>query len=102
MQYRQSYDLDIAMTMADLTEDEKKLLKNDSSFMYRITYQDAIIREKIVGTMLDNLDTPDPRVSQKAAIDLGNLLWKEKFKGNDDGKGKGVIPDTIVLKGVKA
>ena len=99
IQYQLSYDLDIAMTKVDLTEDEKALLKRDKSFLYRIEYQDALIREKIISTMLDNLDTPDPRISQKAAIDLGNLLWKEKFKGSDDNKGV-VVPDTIILEGV--
>ena len=98
MQYQLSYDLDIAMVKVDLTEDEKALLKRDKSFLYRIEYQDAMIKEKIVTTMLDNLDTPDPRISQKAAIDLGNLLWKERFKGSDDNK-RQIVPDTIILEG---
>ena len=101
MQYQLSYDLDIAMVKVDLTEDEKALLKRDKSFLYRIEYQDAMIKEKIVTTMLDNLDTPDPRISQKAAIDLGNLLWKERFKGSDDNK-RQIVPDTIILEGVRS
>ena len=100
MQYKLSYDLDIAMTKTDLTEDEKALLKRDKSFLYRIEYQDAMIREKIVSTMLDNLDTPDFRISQKAAIDLGNLLWKEKFKGSDNNNKGVIMPDAIILEGV--
>ena len=48
IEYTKSYDLDIAMMKCDLTTDEKKLMQNDTSFMYRISYADAIIREKII------------------------------------------------------
>ncbi len=98
-QYRLSYDLDIAMLKVGITPEEKKLLLNDQSFMYRIEYQKATIREQIVSTMIDNMQIDDPRISQKAAVDLGNLLWKEKFKGNNEGP-KGQVPDSIILVGV--
>ncbi len=99
MQYKLSYDLEIAMMKVDLTSEEKKLLQNDTSFMYRIDYQDSCIRERIMATMIDNLSSPDDKLAQKAAIDLGNVLWKEKFKGKDEGP-KSLVPDTIILKGV--
>lgn len=99
--YRKSYDLDIAMMKVDLTTEEKKLLLSDPSFMYRVHYADALIREEIVETMVDNMQGGDPKLSQKAAIDLGNILWPDKFKGKDSGP-KQMVPDTIVLKGVGA
>lgn len=98
IEYISSYDLEIAMMKCNLNSDEKKLLKNDSSFMYRIDYQDALIRETIVTTMVNNLKGPDAKLSQKAAIDLGNLLWKEKFKSGNEAP-KGVVPDNIILTG---
>lgn len=98
--YSRSYDLDIAMMKADLTEDEKKLLQHDSSFLYRISYQDARIREEIVEVMVGNLRSADDKLAQKAALDLGNLLWKEKFKNNET-KPQQIVPDQIILKGEK-
>jgi hypothetical protein len=98
IEYLGSYDLEIAMMKCNLTSDEKKLLKDDASFMYRIDYQNALIREDIVTVMIVNLKGPDAKLSQKAAIDLGNLLWKEKFKTNNEAP-KGVVPDSIVLVG---
>ncbi len=99
MQFRLSYDLDIAMIKVDLTEDEKKLLLKDESFMFRIKFQEASLRESIITTMIDNLKNGDPKLSQKAAIDLGNIMWKEKFKGKDE-ETKGQVPDKIVMVGV--
>jgi len=102
LQYTLSYDIDIAMTKVDLTPDEKKMLLRDEDFLYRLNYQDALIRERIVSTMLENLTAGDPRLTQKAAIDLGNLLWKEKFKSTESTSTKNQVPDTIILKGKKA
>lgn len=98
MEYKLSYDLDISMMKCNLTSDEKKLLKNDSSFMYRIDYEDALIRESIISTMVTNLRGSDAKLSQKAAIDLGNILYKEKFKSGNEAP-KGQVPDNIVLVG---
>jgi hypothetical protein len=98
IEYKLSYDLDIAMMKCSLTSDEKKLLKNDSSFMYRIDYENALIRENIVKTMIVNLNGPDAKLSQKAAIDLGNILYKEKFKSGNEAP-KGQVPDNIILVG---
>ena len=98
--YCKSYDLEIAMLKADLTTDEKKLLLHDTSFMFRVDYYDALIREDIVTVMVDNLRSDDDKLAQKAAIDLGNLIWKKKFKG--DVKEKQIVPDQINLCGVKA
>lgn len=95
--YRMSYDLDIAMLKVGLTDDEKKLLLNDTSFMYRINYQDALIREDIMATMLSNMHNRGP-ISQKAALDLANVLWADKFKNKESGP-PSIIPDKIILKG---
>ena len=96
--YQLSYDLDIAMMKAGLTTEEKKLCKNDQSFMFRVNYQDALIRETIIKTMVANVESFDSKLAQKAAVDLGNILWKEKFKSKDEGP-KTEVPDNIVLKG---
>jgi hypothetical protein len=100
MQFRLSYDLDTAMIKVDLTDDEKKLLLADESFMFRIRYQEASLKEDIVSTMVENLNnSSDPKLSQKAAIDLGNIMWKEKFKGKGEDETKGQVPDSIVMVG---
>lgn len=98
--YRKSYDLEIAMMKVDLNTNEKNLLLHDSSFMYRIAYADAIIREEIVDVMTNNLRSSDDKLTQKAALDLGHLLWKEKFKGG--GGAPKMVPDVINLVGVEA
>ena len=95
--YQLSYDLDIAMMKVDLTEDEKKLLLNDTSFMYRIKYEDATVREDIMKTMIRNMQCKGP-ISQKAALDLANVLWADKFK-NKEGSTQPLVPDKIILKG---
>ena len=98
LEYTLSYDLDIAMMKCQITIDEQKLLKNDTSFMYRIDYHDALIRESIMSTMIINMRGPDAKLAQKAANDLGNILYKEKFKtGNEAPKGQ--VPDNIILVG---
>ena len=98
MEYKLSYDLDIAMMKCRLTPDEQKLLKNDDSFMYRIQYEDALIREGIISTMVTNMRGPDAKLSQKSAVDLGNILYKEKFKAGNEAP-KGIVPDKIILVG---
>ena len=101
MQYTMSYDLDIAMTMIDLTEEEKQTLLKDQSFMFRIAYQDASIRQKVVSTMIANLDSENEQLSQKAAIDLGNILYKAKFSKKEEAI-KMIVPDKIVLVGASS
>lgn len=96
--YVQSYDLEIAMMKVDLTSDEKQLLLNDTSFMYRVNYQNSLVREEIISTMIDNMRHGKGPLSQKAAVDLGNILWTDKFKGKPEGP-KNTVPDKIVLVG---
>jgi len=101
LQYTLSYDIDIAMMKCDLTTKEKKLMLNDTTFVYRIAYEDALIREKLIGRMTESLESADDKLAHKAAIDLGNILWPAKFKSKDDGSAKAIIPDIIILKGKK-
>jgi len=98
MEYGCSYDLDIAMTMTELTEDEKKKCFNDKSFMFRIEYQDAKIRKKIVSKMVATLDSNNEGLGHKASIDLGNILYKSKF-GKKEEEQKSIVPDIINLVG---
>ena len=95
-----SYDLETAMMKADLTTEEKSMLQRDTSFMFRIDYLMAEVRENIVTTMVDNMNGHDEKLAQKAAVDLGKILWAEKFSGKPEAP-KGQVPDTIVLKGAK-
>ncbi len=99
MQYMLSYDIDIAMMKVGITSEEQKLLKSDTSFMYRINFQDATLKEDIVTTMHDNMKNGDGKLSQKAAIDLGNIMWPEKFKNKGDNEPVHNIPDKIILTG---
>jgi hypothetical protein len=98
MHYKRSYDLDIAMMKADLTSDEKALLLRDTSFMFRVNYEDAEIREDIISTVVTSMGDNDQRIAHKGAMDLGALLWPEKFKNTDKGE-KSPVPDTINLEG---
>jgi len=98
MQYTQSYDLDIAMLKADVSMLDQKIMLSSESFMFRVKFQDAIIKEKIMKPMLRNLDSVNPSVSQKAAIDLGNIIYKERF-GKQEEEAKSLVPDSIVMVG---
>lgn len=98
MEYKLSYDLEIAMMKCQLNSAEQKMLKHDDSFMYRIGYEDALIREGIISTMVTNMRGPDAKLSQKSAMDLGNILYKEKFKSGNEAP-KGMVPDKIILVG---
>ena len=97
IEYSKSYDLDIAMMKVEVSKEEKELLIKDADFMYRIEYEDATIREDIIKTMVHNMRY-DQRNSQKAAIDLGNILYKSKFSKKEEEQ-KSVVPDTINLVG---
>ena len=97
MEYSKSFDLDIAMMKVEVSKEEKEVLLKDVDFMYRIEYEDAVIREDIIKTMVNNM-RHDQKNSQKAAVDLGNILYKSKFSKKDE-EVKGVVPDTINLVG---
>jgi len=96
-EYSKSYDLDIAMMKAEVSSEEAELLKKDEEFMYRVAYEDALIRESIIETMVSNMKH-DQRNSQKAAVDLGNILYKSKFNKKEEDQ-KGQVPDKIILSG---
>lgn len=98
--YKRSYDLETAMMQADLTTEEKQMIQRDTSFTFRLDYINAKVREEIVTTMLDNMRSEDPKLSQKAAIDLGKIVWAEKFNGKPE-EPKGQVPDSIILKGAE-
>jgi len=100
MHYRDSYDLEIAMMLAELTEPEKQFIKRDASFMYRISYEDAKIKKKIIGVLLSSMDSEDEKLARTAAVDLGKILDKERFVGGQE-KPKGTVPDIINLVGKK-
>ena len=99
MEYAKSYDLDIAMMKAEVSAEEKELLTKSEDFMYQVAYQDALIREEIIETMVNNMKH-DPKGSQKAAVDLGNILYKSKFSKKDE-EIKTIVPDSIVLQGAE-
>jgi len=96
--YKKSYDLETAMMRADLTTDEKKMLQRDTSFLFRLDYITSELRESIVSTMINNMRSENENLSQKAAVDLGKILWKEKF-GINEPTPKGMIPDQIIMTG---
>lgn len=102
--YSKSFDLEVAMMKVGLDADEKKLMQNDESFMYRVRYADATVREEIIGKMTTAMRDDDIRVGVKAAIDLGNLIWRDKFKAKEDDGKNHQVPDSIILvgKGPKA
>ena len=99
MQYQGCYDLEVAMLLADLTPNEKQVILRDELFMVRVNFVDAQLRKKLIGTLVDNLDSDDERVAHKAAMDLGNVIWTDKFKGKPEQAAQ-TVPDSIVLEGV--
>lgn len=100
--YEESYDLDVAFMKNAVSSDIASMLKRDTDFMYRIHYADAKLREKLIGTMVHSLDSEDEKLSHKAAIDLGNVLWPDKFKAKGEEKNQSLVPDSIILRGKKA
>lgn len=96
--YSRSYDLDIAFTTAEFTSEERAMLQRDTTFMSRINYIDAKLKEEMIETMLSNMREGKPELAQKAANDLGKIIWPEKFSGKVP-EPKGQVPDSIVLKG---
>lgn len=99
MEYAKSYDLDIAMMKAEVSLEEKAILLKNETFMYQVSYQDAVIREEIIETMTHNM-RHDPKGSQKAAVDLGNILYKSKFSKKEE-EPKAIVPDKIIMVGVE-
>ena len=98
MEYTKSYDLDIAMLKTDVSVEEKELLLKNEDFMYQVSYQDALIREIIIETMVGNTKVGNPSLRQKAAVDLGNILYKSKFSKKEEQE-KTIIPDSIIMVG---
>lgn len=101
MHFEKSYDLENAMMLAQLTSDEKSMLKRDTSFQFRIDYILSKVREEIVQTLLECMRGPDLKLARTAGVDLGKILWGEKFNGKTEEGNKNLVPDTIVLKGAK-
>ena len=100
VEYAKSYDLDIAMMKAEVSAEEKELLTKSEDFMYQIAYTDALVREEIIETMVTNVRIGNPSTRQKAAVDLGNILYKSKFSKKDE-EIKTVVPDKIVMVGAE-
>ncbi|RLI52340.1 MAG: hypothetical protein DRP09_18135 [Candidatus Thorarchaeota archaeon] len=100
IEYSKSYDIDIAMLKAEVSDEDRAILEKDSDFLYRIAYEDALIRETIIENMVKNVKSSNPQLSQKAAVDLGNILYKSKFSKKDEPM-KLIIPDKIVLVGAE-
>lgn len=98
MAYEKSYDLEIAFITANMTAAEKEMLQRDESFMSRITYVDAKLKEEIITTMTSNMRSEDQKLAQKAAVDLGKIAWPEKFSGKAEPP-KTQVPDSIILEG---
>jgi len=101
MHYRLSYSLDIAFMMAGIDDDEKKLLLADDSFMFRVAFEDAQVRQKIMVTLLNCMQSPDEKLARTAAMDLGKLLDKERFSGKEE-TNPSLVPDSIILRGKEA
>ena len=99
-EYTRSYDLDIAMMKAEVTNAEEELLRKDAEFMYQIKYQDSLVREDIIETMVVNMRVGNPSARQKAAVDLGNILYKSKFSKKEE-EPKTIVPDKIILQGAE-
>ncbi len=100
MEYAKSFDLDVAMMICEVTPEEKAILIKDKDLLFRLEYHDAKIRAKIIDTMIKNMDLAKGPLSQKAAVDLGNILYKEKFSKKELDI-KLTVPDTITLVGVQ-
>lgn len=98
MHYKLSYDLDIAMMKCQVDKETQKVLKKDKDFMFRINYEDALLQENIVSTLRHSMNSEDDKLAHRAAIDLGNLYYKKRFREKDDDT-RAAIPSTIILKG---
>ena len=98
MEYSKSYDLDIAMMKAEVSKEDREKLEKNSDFMYMISYQDALIRESIINTMVCSMNSGNPQLKQKAAVDLGGILYKSKFSKKEEAP-KTIVPDIINLEG---
>lgn len=99
--YRRSYDLDIAFLKAGAAKEQKEALLQDKEFMFRVKFADADLKERIVDQLRDAMASEDEKLAYKAAVDMGTLFYRERFK-NEQNNADIRVPDKIILKGRRA
>lgn len=97
--YEKSLDLDVALTIVPLNDDERTRLKADPDLTARIAVCDAKLREDMVMDLRDlSKNASSDGVRLQALKDLGRTFYPQRFKeapleGNINLTGRVVIVD---------
>lgn len=98
--YCMSLDLDIALLKEDLTDVEKQEIIEDEQFNIRLRLEKASIKEQIIQSLMHlGFNSINDSVRLSALNKLGELLYKEKFKGTNNTEDH-KKPIKVVLEGV--
>lgn len=81
--YERSLDLEIAMLVIDLTNEEKKKLSEDEDLKMRIAIYDAHQREDLIDRLRSLISDSESDSVRLAAIkELGKTLYPKRFKND--------------------
>lgn len=79
--YEKSLDLDVALTIVPLSDDERTRLKADPDLIARIAVCDAKLREDMVMDLRDlSKNASSDGVRLQALKDLGRTFYPQRFK----------------------
>jgi hypothetical protein len=78
--YERSLDLDIALMVVDLSDEERETLNKDNSLLVRIAIYDAHQREDLIDRLRNLISEAESESVRLAAIkELGRTLYPKRF-----------------------
>lgn len=87
--YQRSFDLDLSYLKSGINDDERKLLNQDSDFQERLQYFLIEEKERIFSTLRALILCGDDKTALKATIELGKMIYPNRFvEGYDEKTGE--------------
>jgi hypothetical protein len=78
------HDLDIAFAKIGVSDDDRSAIEADSGFQARVQLARYVLQERIFTSLLEKIDSPNESISLQATLQLGNLVYKRRFKNTSD------------------
>ena len=95
-----SLNVNIAFLKANLNEEEKQALLNNSLFIRRINLCLIDQQESLITDLLDLKSSQNETIKLQVIMKLGKMLYSSKFNESDEAeKSLPITPDRIVLMG---
>lgn len=79
-EYEESLDLEIALAIIPLSDDERKMLEADSELQARILVHDARERKSLMSKLRGLTDAENEGVRFSAVKELGKTLYPKRFR----------------------